>query len=205
MKLEKKINDLITLFNNKQYDKLIFETESNFEEKEINSQVWLIIGLARMRSRGRSLKDVLLAIQNFKKGYIVDKKSKIGLECLVYYLYAVNEKAELENTLSPDDYSEIKKFFFEAKSLLNYDEKLYHAMSLLSFRSTNVDLRLNILKELIDKDCSREKNLILFEYIYNNNLRYNWSQRDFFNFSSKIKEKLPIINLPRIEETKKKN
>ena len=157
-----------------------------------------------MRSRGRNFKDLLLAIQNFKKGYILDKTSKIALECLVYYLYAINEKAEQENTLSPDDYDEIKKLFFEAKSLLNYDEKLYHAMSLLCFKSTNVDFRLNILKKLIDKDCSRDKNLILFEYIYNNNLRYNWSQKDFFNFTSKIKEKLPTINLPKIEEIKKK-
>ena len=204
MTIEKKISDLIPLFNNKQYERLIFEIENNFEDKEINSQVLLILGLARMRSLGRSLKDVLLAAQNFKKGYILDKKSKIALECLVYYLYAVNEKAEHEDSLSPDEYDEIKNFFFEAKSLFNYNEKLYHVMSLLSHKSTNVDFRLNILKELIDKDCSREKNLILFEYIYNNNLRYNWSQRDFFNFTNKIKEKLPIIDLPKIEEIKKK-
>ena len=77
MIIEKKISDLITLFNNKQYERLIFEIESNFDDKDINSQVLLILGLARMRSRGRSLKDVLLAIQNLKKGYILDKKSKI--------------------------------------------------------------------------------------------------------------------------------
>ena len=203
MTIERKISDLIPLFNNKQYGKLIFEIESNFDDKEINSQVLLILGLARMRSLGRKLKDILLAIQNFKKGYILDKKSKTGLDCLVYYLYAVNERAEQENALSPDDYDEIKNFFFEAKSLLNYDEKLYHAMSLISFRSTNVDFRLDILKKLIDKDCSKEKNLILFEYIYNNNLRYNWLQKDFFNFTNKIKEKLPIINLSKIEEINK--
>ena len=48
MKLERKINNLITLFNKKQYDKVIFETESNFDDKEINSQVLLILGLARL-------------------------------------------------------------------------------------------------------------------------------------------------------------
>ena len=68
MKFEKKINDLITLFNNKQYGKLIFEIESNFDDKEINSQVLLILGLARMRSPVSNLKDSLLALQNFKKG-----------------------------------------------------------------------------------------------------------------------------------------
>ena len=36
MKFEKKINDIISLFNNKQYGKLIFEIESNFDDKEIN-------------------------------------------------------------------------------------------------------------------------------------------------------------------------
>ena len=102
MTIKKKISELIPLFNNKQYERLIFEIENNFEDKEINSQVLLILGLARMRSLGRSLKDVLLAAQNFKKGYILDKKSKIAWECLVYYLYAVNEKAEHEDSLSPD-------------------------------------------------------------------------------------------------------
>ena len=203
MKLERKINDLITLLNSKQYGKLIFEIESNFSDKEINSQVLVILGLARMKSHDRNFKDVLLALQNFRKGYILDKKSKIGLDCLRYYFYGICEKVEQDNTLPPDEYDEIKKFFYEAKSILNYDEKLYHAMSLISFRSSNAHFRLNILKELIDKDCSREKNLILFEYIYNNNLRYNWSQKDFFDFTNKIKDKLPFINLPKIEETKK--
>ena len=204
MTFEKKINDLIPLFNNKQYGKLIFEIESNFDEKEMNSQVLLILGLARMRSLGRKLKDILLAAQNFKQGYTLDKKSKIGLECLRYYFYSVSEKVELDNTLSAIEYAEVKNFFFEAKSMLNYDEKLYHAMSLLSFKSTNVEFRQEILKKLIDKNCSKEKNLIIFEYIYNNNYRYNWSQRDFFNFANTIKEKLPDIKLPKIEVIKKK-
>ena len=204
MTIERKINDLIPLFNSKQYGKLIFEIESNFDDKEINSQVLLILGLARMRSLGRKLKDILLAAQNFKQGYILDKKSKIGLECLRYYFYSVSEKVELDNTLSPAEYIEIKKFFFEAKSILSYDEKLFHAMSLLSFKDTNIDFRQEILKELLDKNCSKEKNLILFEYIYNNNYRYNWSQKDFFNFTDLIKEKLPHIKLPKIEVTKKK-
>ena len=146
----------------------------------------------------------MLALENFKKGYILDKKSKIGLECLRYYFYGISEKIEQENTLSSQEYEEIKNFFFEAKSVFNYDEKLYYAMSLINFKSTNVDFRLNVLKELIDNDCSREKTLIFFEYIYNNNLRYNWSQKDFFNFANKIKEKLPLINLPKIAEIKKK-
>ena len=149
MTIEKKISDLIPLFNNKQFERLIFEIESNFDDKDINSKVLLILGLARMSLRGRSHKDVLLATQNFKDGYILDKKSKIGLECLVYYLYAVNEKVEQDNSLSPDAYAEIKKFFFEAKSIWNYDEKLYHVMSLLSFKSTNVDFRQEILKKAI--------------------------------------------------------
>ena len=204
MKLEGKINNLKILFNNKQYGKLIFEIESNFNDYEINSEVLLILGLARMKLLGRNLNDVLLALKNFKKGYILEKKSKVGLECLRYYFYGISEKIELENTLSPHEYEEIKNFFFEAKSVFNYDEKLYYAMSLINFKSTNVDFRLNVLKELIDNDCSREKTLIFFEYIYNNNLRYNWSQKDFFNFANKIKEKLPLINLPKIAEIKKK-
>ena len=144
------------------------------------------------------------ALQNFKKGYILDKKSKIGLECLTYYLYGVSKNIEGENALPSDQYEEIKKFFFEAKSVFNYDEKLYHAMSLINFKSTNIDFRQSILKELIDKNCNREKNLIFFEYIYNNNLRNNWSQKDFLDFSYKIKDKFPIINLTKKKEKKSK-
>ena len=55
MTIERKINDLISLFNSKQYGRLIFEIESNFDDKEINSQVLLILGLARMRSLGRKI------------------------------------------------------------------------------------------------------------------------------------------------------
>ena len=204
MEFERKINDLITLFNNQKYDKLIFETKSNFDEKEINSQVLLILGLARMKSPNSNFNDVLLAIQNFKKGYFLEKKSKIGLECLVYYLYGISEKAKKENSLPLDEYEESKKFFLEAKSTFNYNEKLYHAISLLNLKTTNVDFRQNVLKELIDKDFFKEKTLV-FEYIYNNNLRYNWSQKDFFNFTNKIKEKLQLINLPKIQQVKKKN
>ena len=76
-------------------------------------------------------------------------------------------------------------------------------MSLINFKSTNIDFRQSILKELIDKDCNKEKDLIFFEYIYNNNLRYNWSQKDFSDFAYKIRDKLPFINLPKIEENKR--
>ena len=76
MRFERKIKDLITLFNNRKYEKLIFETESNFNDKEINSQVLMILGLARMKLPNRNFKDVLLAIENFKKGYILEKKKQ---------------------------------------------------------------------------------------------------------------------------------
>ena len=203
MTSEKKINDLILLFNNKQYKQLIYKVESSFEKNEINSQVLLILGLARMKSKNGNLADVSLAIQNFKKGYIIDKKSKIGLECLTYYLYGVYEKIKQENFLSSNEYIEIKNFFLEAKSSFSYNEKLYHGMSLINIKTTDVVFRQNILKELIDKSSFKEKTL-LYEYIYNHNLRYNWSQKDFLSFLDKMKEKLEIIKLPKIQEIKKK-
>ena len=203
MTSEKKINDLILLFNNKQYKQLIYKVESSFEKNEINSQVLLILGLARMKSKNGNLADISLAIQNFKKGYIIDKKSKIGLECLTYYLYGVYEKIKQENFLSSDEYIEIKNFFLEAKSSFSYNEKLYHGMSLINIKTTDVVFRQNILKELIDKSSFKEKTL-LYEYIYNHNLRYNWSQKDFLFFLDKMKEKLEIIKLPKIQEIKKK-
>ena len=203
MTLEKKINDLILLFNNKQYKQLIYKVESSFEKNEINSQVLLILGLARMKSKNGNLADISLAIQNFKKGYIIDKKSKIGLECLTYYLYGVYEKIKQENFLSSDEYIEIKNFFLEAKSSFSYNEKLYHGMSLINIKTTDVVFRQNVLKELIDKSSFKEKTL-LYEYIYNHNCRYNWSQKDFLSFLDKIKEKLEIIKLPKIQEIKKK-
>ena len=111
MEFKRKINDLITYFNNKQYSKLIFEIESNFDAKEINSRVLLLLGLARMKSHQRNFQDVLLALQNFKKGYTLDKKSKVGLECLICYLYGISEKVKKDNTLSLNEYKEIKDFF----------------------------------------------------------------------------------------------
>ena len=203
MTSEKKINDLILLFNNKQYKQLIYKVESSFEKNEINSKVLLILGLARMKSKNGNLADVSLAIQNFKKGYIIDKKSKIGLECLTYYLYGVYEKIKQENFLSSNEYIEIKNFFLEAKSSFSYNEKLYHGMSLINIKTTDVVFRQNILKELIDKSSFKEKTL-LYEYIYNHNLRYNWSQKDFLSFLDKMKQKLEIIKLPKIQEIKKK-
>lgn len=198
MTFEKKINDLILLLNSKQYRRVIFEIESNFDDKKINSQLLLILGLARMKSLDRTLADISLAIQDFKKGYILETKNKIGLECLIYYFYGINEKINQGYTLSLDEYEQVKKFFLQAKSEFNYNEKLYHAMSLLNVKSTNIDFRQNILETLIDKGFLKEKTL-LFEYIYNNNLRYDWSQKDFFNFTSRIKEKLQFIKFPKIK------
>ena len=76
-------------------------------------------------------------------------------------------------------------------------------MSLINIKTTDVVFRQNILKELIDKSSFKEKTL-LYEYIYNHNLRYNWSQKDFLSFLDKMKQKLEIIKLPKIQEIKKK-
>ena len=59
-----------------------------------------------------------------------------------------------ENSLTLDEYEDSKKFFLEAKSTFNYNEKLYHAISLLNLKTTNVDFRQNVLKELIDNEIS---------------------------------------------------
>ena len=85
---------------------------------------------------------IMLSLNSKQKG----KKSKIGLECLRYYFYSVNEKVELDNFLSSDEYVEIKKLnppIVGDAHGVKY--MMYHGLAMIIISNLNIQSKNNLL------------------------------------------------------------
>ncbi len=171
------------LYNNKNYLEIIFEIDRIYPEDERDSFLHNLYGICKTLSPNRSKKDLLVALANFKSGYLKEKNSLQSYHSLENFM---NVSIELEK------YTDSYNFFLESVQLYEevekqniYNEKLIGAASKIYQRLLNVKKRIETLKKTINEKTQNK--LFWCSYIYNNNFRYNWKQIDYFNFTKKFR------------------
>ena len=63
------------LYNNKNYLEIIFEIDRIYQEDERDSFLHNLYGICKILSPNRSKKDLVVALANFKSGYLKEKNS----------------------------------------------------------------------------------------------------------------------------------
>jgi len=191
------------LFFEKKYSKIISFIENNSEDK--SSQVLNLLAVSRMLN-DKNKDSFLLAIADFKKAYLKEKTSKVALESLNNFLTA---------TVDFYDYIDAKKeslsfqVFFEDAIFLFKEAENY-----FGYNSDLVSGVIKIYKRLNDI----EKVLFYFDKLNNNNdlditktcswLLYNhyiknWSQKDFYNNSQLLQNKIKNYSEKKLEKINK--
>ena len=123
------------LFENKDYSKIIHEIESAYNEDERDSFLHNLYGICKTLNPQKNQNDLIIALENFKNGYLKGKKSLQGLHNLENF---ANVSIELEN--HDNSYSfflECIKFYEEAEKENTYNEKLTGAASKVYKRLLN--------------------------------------------------------------------
>ena len=198
MTIKKEIKNL---FHQKRFSEIIFLIESKFEEK--TPEILNILAISRL-SQQRSREIYKQSLSEFEEAYLKDKNSQDGLNALMNYL---NAAADLDDYLGHKDTSNFSKFFLdqsvkffkEAENKFGYNPKLILLGIRIFKRLNQLDTILIYYKKLFDKN---DLNLLTFtSWIFFNNYKTYWNQKDYFKFTKLLNSHIPnapnekLINL----------
>ena len=184
--------NLLTLFKEKKYSKIIFLIEQIENDKRTPS-LYNLLGVCRMLSIN-SNESIKLAIDDFKKSYFLEKdktKTKETLKNLInasvtFFDNETKNKTELGNKF----FKELKLIYNENQELFVNDLDLSKAILKVLKRSSSVENIIYYLNKITNKHSDAD---LIASYNFFNNYTYDWQQVDYYNNSIKINDKLPTF------------
>jgi predicted O-linked N-acetylglucosamine transferase (SPINDLY family) len=151
----------------------------------------------------------MLALSEFKQAYTQEKKTQFGLEALINFIntavdfYIMQSPADDILNNSSTYLKQANELYDEATYFFGYDERLVSAIIRVYAKQANLDKILNGYKTLFDHGSL---NLSTFSsWIYFNNYKKNWSQKDYFKYTKLLQtyvETIPENKLVKIKEKK---
>ncbi len=190
------------LFHEKKYSELIFFIESEIENK--SSEILNILAAARLL-RYETKEVIQLAISEFREAYLKEKKTQNGLNALQNLINSTADFIDYLNyqDIKKDFFNECISFYNEAEINFGYNQDLIRAIVKV-YRSLNdVDKVLYYFNKLYEN-----KNLTLTSlcnWIFYNNYKKNWTQKDYFNYSKLVEAHTPKYSEEKLLKIKPKN
>ena len=133
--------ELQELYETKNYSKIISEITSKTKENERNAGLFVLLGISRISlNKNKDKNEYSLAVSDFKKGYLKEKKSENGLNALVNFVLASAILSDFENTNL--DFDEITGFYKESPKSFQNKRPINIAM-------TTIYSRLNDHREML--------------------------------------------------------
>ena len=183
------------LFSEKKFLEVIKLIEDNTSEKDRSAYLFNLLGATLLLSSPER-KNILKAIDNFKKAYIKEKRTKLGLEALINFInVTINlfDKDYKENPkMFPDQlFDQIEEYYLEAKNNFKEIDLLKRTMIRKYLRDGSIADLIKLFKEMISKN---EKNIdAICSYIYFNCFRDTWDQKTFLKNSILLDKHLPLF------------
>ena len=190
-----KINtsEIAKLFQEKKYTQLIYLIESF--DGELSAEILNILAIARL-SRGQDKETFEIAINEFKKAYLKETKTESGLNGLINFL---GSSADFYDYLGRQDTTnaatnylkESITLFKDAEKNFGYEKRLVSVAIRVFKRLNNLDVTLHYYKKLfLNKDHTLST---LCSWIFFNNYKYDWEQKDYIYFSKLLEKYSPKI------------
>ncbi len=184
--MSKNINLYKKLYQEKKYEEIIYKIENL--EKTKSAQILHILGICKLSKTAISKDDKLSAREDFRKAFESEKNSNVGIEALTNFINISTDFLLIDDSLKY--YSEIKDKFYENLHLLKSISRLYQF-------SLRTDERIKILKKIIDLYPSSIDDWC--SYMYINNFKKNWQQKDYYENSKKFSQNIKIDDLKKIK------
>ena len=123
------------LFQEKRYSELMFLIETSKNQHDLLAGEHNLLGVTRLLVE-KNKKNILLSLANFEKGYLMEKKTKIGLDNLKNFINLTVDLYKIPDT--DIDINKILNFFQEAKNFWGYDKNLMLAIKRFYWRLNEV-------------------------------------------------------------------
>ena len=188
-----KVN-LLALFKEKKYYKIIIIIEQ-IKNEDKTPALLNLLGVCRMMS-GNSNETIRLAIDDFRNSYFKEvdkKKSKETIKNLINASVSLfdSEYIKNQNELSNNFFDEINLIYQENQELFHNDLNLMKAILKVFKRTSSVKRVIDIINKATHLHSDPD---LIASYNFFNNYINDWSQKDHFDNSKKINDRLPVYS-----------
>ncbi len=178
------------LFKKKEYSKVIFEIISETEEKERSAFLCNLLGMSRIVNNKKNKDALILAIKDFKFGYLKEKNTIHAIDGLANFITTSVFLIDLEQN-HEFDFTEIFSFYKSSDKFCTNHRPINLAMAMVYRRLNHAKKLIFHFKRVIE---SKKFNAIdLCNYGYWQCFDKAWSQADFFNYGKFLDQNLKVI------------
>jgi protein O-GlcNAc transferase len=200
--MQTKTVDIVKLFKEKKYSKIISIFDNIIPENQKNSRALIYLGVSRILKGEHSNKNFLLAINDFKKATLKEKRTRNSLEALKNFIEV--SVVLFKHDRSTENYQIVNKFFKEILSIYDQDKDFFSKDEFLLLSLIKVHTILNDLDkvreyygELIKNKFYRPKTICAF--IYNNCFVNNWKQEDYLKYGRLLSKNIEIYESEKLK------
>ena len=172
-KLERETTEL---FKQKQYSKVVFEITSQTKQEERSAFLCNLLGLSRIANNKKNKDALILAIKDFKFGYLKEKNTIHAIDGLANFITTNVFLIDLEKNYE-FDFSEIFNFYKSSEKFCINHRPINLAMAMVYRRLNDAKKLIFHFKRVIE---SKKFNFIdLCNYGYWRCFDKEWKQSDF--------------------------
>ena len=182
--------ELQELFKQKRYSEIVFEITSKTNENERSAGLFNLLGISRITDNRKDKNIVGLAVEDFKKGYLLEKESIIGIDSLSNFVISSVLLRDLGN--SNVDFDEIISFYKSSEKICLNHRGINVAMTMIYRRLNDYKGVLFHYERLIKIKNFGIRDLC--SYGYWRCFDKNWKQSDFFDYGKFLDKNLPEYN-----------
>ncbi len=183
------------LFKQKQYSKVIFEITSETKQEERSAFLCNLLGLSRIANNKNNKEFLILAIEDFKFGYLKEKNTIHAIDGLANFITTNIFLIDLVKDYE-FDFSEIFNFYKSSENFCINHRAINLAMAMVYRRLNDAKKLIFHFKRVID---SKKFNYVdLCNYGYWRCFDQEWSQSEFYNYGKFLDKNLNLIPQDRL-------
>ncbi len=186
-KLEIQLQELL---KKKEYSRIVLEITSKTSKEERSSNLCNLLGISRIQGNKNDKDSILLALKDFKRGYLKEKKTVHAIDSLTNLIIASISLGDLDKDYKIDFNDLINSYESSKEYCLNH-RTIHVAMTMIYRRLNYAEKTIFHLNKII-----KGKNFNVFDlcnYGYWRNYDRDWKQSDFFNYGKFLDENLKKI------------
>ena len=188
-------------FKQKKYSTVVYEITSQTTEEERSVFLCNLLGLSRITNNEKNKDALILAIKDFKLGYLKEKNTTHAIDCLANFITTNVFLIDLEKNYE-FDFSEIFNFYELSEKFCQNHRPINLAMAMVYRRLNDAKKLIFHFKRVIE---SKKFNPIdLCNYGYWQCFDKGWKQSDFLDYGKFLDGNLKSIPQNKLSEISQK-
>ena len=188
-------------FKQKKYSTVVYEITSQTTEEERSVFLCNLLGLSRITNNEKNKDALILAIKDFKLGYLKEKNTTHAIDCLANFITTNVFLIDLEKNYE-FDFSEIFNFYELSEKFCQNHRPINLAMAMVYRRLNDAKKLIFHFKRVIE---SKKFNPIdLCNYGYWQCFDKGWKQSDFLDYGKFLDGNLKSIPQNQLSEISQK-